>query len=142
MVEPVETIDVAVVGAGFAGTTLIRALARKWPGGLRLTLISDESYTTFSPLLPEAVGASIFPEQVVVPGVDIGVRARFGAAWVSRAAIALVAETAAAAADAQGRQAGGEVACQFPEGDPGAACQRAWRVAGASPANLQLAAIL
>jgi NADH dehydrogenase len=56
-----------VVGAGFAGTTLVRALGR-WPGpALELTLLSDESYTTFNPLLPEAVGASVFPEQVVVP---------------------------------------------------------------------------
>lgn len=59
--------SVVIIGAGFAGTTLIRALARRWPGGLRLTLISDESYTTFNPMLPEAVGASVFPEQVVVP---------------------------------------------------------------------------
>ena len=29
--------------------------------------MSEESYTTFNPLLPEAVGASIFPEQVVAP---------------------------------------------------------------------------
>jgi NADH dehydrogenase len=32
-----------------------------------LTLLSDESYTTFNPMLPEAVGASVFPEQVIVP---------------------------------------------------------------------------
>lgn len=59
--------SVVIIGAGFAGTTLIRALARRWPGGARLTLISDESYTTFNPMLQEAVGASVFPEQVVVP---------------------------------------------------------------------------
>jgi len=58
---------VVIIGAGFAGTTLIRALERQWPGGFRLTLVSDESYTTFNPMLPEAVGASVFPEQVVVP---------------------------------------------------------------------------
>lgn len=59
--------SVVIIGAGFAGTTLIRALERQWPGGLQLTLVSDESYTTFNPMLPEAVGASVFPEQVVVP---------------------------------------------------------------------------
>ena len=62
-----HTPSVVVIGAGFAGTTLVRALARRWPGGLHATLISDESYTTFNPMLPEAVGASVFPEQVVVP---------------------------------------------------------------------------
>lgn len=61
--------SVVVIGAGFAGTTLVRALdARRGRGAAaRVTLISDESYTTFNPMLPEAVGASVFPEQVVVP---------------------------------------------------------------------------
>ena len=58
---------IVIVGGGFAGTTLARALDdARWPG-LELTLISDESYTTFNPLLAEAVGASVFPEQVVAP---------------------------------------------------------------------------
>lgn len=66
-VPPSAPPSVVVIGAGFAGTTLVRALDRHWPGGARVTLISDESYTTFNPMLPEAVGASVFPEQVVVP---------------------------------------------------------------------------
>ncbi len=37
------------------------------PAGGTLTLLSDESYTTFNPMLPEAVGASVFPEHVIVP---------------------------------------------------------------------------
>ncbi|WP_350309636.1 NAD(P)/FAD-dependent oxidoreductase [Aquariibacter lacus] len=58
---------IVIVGAGFGGTTLARAL-RRWRGpAIELTLVSDESYTTFNPMLPEAVGASVFPEQVVVP---------------------------------------------------------------------------
>jgi NADH dehydrogenase len=58
---------IVIVGGGFAGTTLARALDDlRWPG-LEVTLVSDESYTTFNPLLPEAVGASVFPEQVVAP---------------------------------------------------------------------------
>ena len=61
------TEHIVIVGGGFAGAALARQLdARRWPG-LELTLISDESYTTFNPLLPEAVGASVFPEQVVAP---------------------------------------------------------------------------
>ena len=40
---------------------------RQAAAGLRLLLISEESHTTFNPMLPEAVGASIFPEQVVAP---------------------------------------------------------------------------
>ncbi|TMH25914.1 MAG: NAD(P)/FAD-dependent oxidoreductase [Betaproteobacteria bacterium] len=59
--------NIVIVGGGFAGTTLARALDRSLPPGYRLLVISEESYTTFHPLLPEAVGASVFPEQVVAP---------------------------------------------------------------------------
>ena len=58
---------IAIVGGGFAGTTLARELERKLPAAYELLLISEESYSTFHPLLPEAVGASIFPEQAVAP---------------------------------------------------------------------------
>jgi NADH dehydrogenase len=58
---------IVILGAGFAGTTLVRRLAGKLPEGCELVLVSDESYTTFNPLLPEAVGASIFPEHAIVP---------------------------------------------------------------------------
>jgi NADH dehydrogenase len=59
--------SIVIVGGGFAGTTLARALKGRIADGVELTLISEESYTTFNPMLPEAVGASIFPEQVVAP---------------------------------------------------------------------------
>jgi NADH:ubiquinone reductase (H+-translocating) len=59
--------SVVIVGGGFAGTAAARELAGKLPADVDLTLVSEESYTTFNPLLPEAVGASIFPEQVVAP---------------------------------------------------------------------------
>ena len=55
------------VGGGFAGATAARALATRLPADMDLVLLSKQSYTTFNPLLPEAVGASIFPEQVVAP---------------------------------------------------------------------------
>ena len=57
--DHVKTI--VIVGGGFAGTTLARALDGKLPPGYELVLISEESYTTFNPMLPEALGASIFP---------------------------------------------------------------------------------
>ncbi len=60
-------MSIVIVGGGFAGTTLVRTLERRVPPGTAITLVSDESYTTFNPMLPEAVGASVFPEQVVVP---------------------------------------------------------------------------
>ena len=61
------THSIVIVGGGFAGTALARALAARRTPGLEVTLVSDESTTTFNPMLPEAVGASVFPEQVVAP---------------------------------------------------------------------------
>src|SRR5512147_1654233 len=68
---------IVIVGGGFAGTTLARELDGKLPAGFELVLISEESYTTFNPMLPEALGASIFPEQVVAPIRQMLRRTRF-----------------------------------------------------------------
>ncbi|MFO1303779.1 MAG: NAD(P)/FAD-dependent oxidoreductase [Burkholderiales bacterium] len=68
---------IAIIGGGFAGTALARALDGRLPPEHELLLVSEESYTTFNPMLPEAVGASVFPEQVVAPIRQIAKRARF-----------------------------------------------------------------
>ena len=72
-----ETRTIVIVGGGFAGTTLARALDGKLPPGCEMVLISEESYTTFNPLLAEALGASVFPEQVVAPIRQMLSRGRF-----------------------------------------------------------------
>ena len=59
--------NIVIVGGGFAGTTLARSLARRLPHDHRVVLVSEESYTTFNPMLAEVVGASVFPEHVVAP---------------------------------------------------------------------------
>ena len=61
------THSIVIVGGGFAGTALARALDARRPPALQVTLLSDEGTTTFNPMLPEAVGASVFPEHVVAP---------------------------------------------------------------------------
>jgi NADH dehydrogenase len=71
------TRNIVIVGGGFAGTTLARALDGRLPAGCELVLVSEESHTTFNPMLPEAVGASIFPEQVVAPIRQMLRRGRF-----------------------------------------------------------------
>jgi NADH dehydrogenase len=71
---------IVIVGGGFAGTTVARRLQGRLPEGWRLTLLSEESYTTFNPMLAETVGASLFPEHVVAPlreVVDNDAHARF-----------------------------------------------------------------
>ncbi|HEX6720470.1 MAG TPA: NAD(P)/FAD-dependent oxidoreductase [Burkholderiaceae bacterium] len=67
MNDPDRTHSIVIVGGGFAGTALARSLGARRTPGLQVTLVSDESTTTFNPMLPEAVGASVFPEQVVAP---------------------------------------------------------------------------
>ena len=59
--------SIVIVGGGFAGATVARRLLGRLPADWEVVLISEESYTTFSPLLAEVVGASVFPEHVVAP---------------------------------------------------------------------------
>jgi len=62
-----ENKQIVVVGGGFGGTTLATELERRLPPGYEVVLVSEESYTTFNPMLAEVVGASVFPEHVVAP---------------------------------------------------------------------------
>ena len=56
-----------IAGGGFAGTTLAQRLMHRLPTGWQLVLLSEESTTTFNPMLAEVVGAAVFPEHVIVP---------------------------------------------------------------------------
>jgi NADH:ubiquinone reductase (H+-translocating) len=69
--------NIVIVGGGFAGTTLAQDLERSLPQRYRIVLVSDESYTTFNPMLAEVVGASVFPEQVIAPIRQMIRRAQF-----------------------------------------------------------------
>lgn len=69
--------DIVIVGGGFAGTTLARELETRLPADHRVLLISEESTTTFNPMLAEVVGASVFPEHVVAPIRPMLSRSRF-----------------------------------------------------------------
>lgn len=69
--------NIVIVGGGFAGTTLAQALEKALPAPYRVVLVSDESYSTFNPMLAEVVGASVFPEQVIVPIRQLLRRSRF-----------------------------------------------------------------
>lgn len=67
---------VVIVGGGFAGANLTRLLQKK-AELFDVTLVSEESYTTFNPMLAEVVGATVFPEHVVAPLRETVRRARF-----------------------------------------------------------------
>jgi NADH:ubiquinone reductase (H+-translocating) len=65
--SPVPLKNLVIVGGGFAGITLAQQLERRLPPGWKLTLVSQENFITFNPLLPEVVGASILPGHVIAP---------------------------------------------------------------------------
>jgi NADH dehydrogenase len=67
---------IVIVGGGFAGANLTRLL-NKAGRDIEVTLVSEESYTTFNPMLAEVVGATVFPEHVVAPLRQTVGRARF-----------------------------------------------------------------
>jgi NADH dehydrogenase len=46
-----EPRNIVIVGGGFAGTTLARALSACFPRATASFLVSEESYTTFNPML-------------------------------------------------------------------------------------------
>ena len=78
-----EERNIVIVGGGFAGTTLAQTLVRRLRPPYRVVLVSQESYTTFNPMLAEVVGASIFPEQVIAPIRQMVGGAQFVMATVS-----------------------------------------------------------
>jgi len=67
---------IVIVGGGFAGASLTRLLQKRATFA-DITLVSEESYTTFNPMLAEVVGATVFPEHVVAPLRATVGRARF-----------------------------------------------------------------
>jgi NADH dehydrogenase len=68
---------IVIVGGGFAGANLTRLLQKRSRFAADITLVSEESYTTFNPMLAEVVGATVFPEHVVAPLRATMRRARF-----------------------------------------------------------------
>lgn len=59
--------NLIIVGGGFAGMRTSRELEHTLPPDWTLTVISQENFITFNPLLPEVVGASLLPGHVVAP---------------------------------------------------------------------------
>ena len=59
--------NIVIVGGGFGGTAAIRRLEKRLPDGWRAVLINEETFMTFTPLLPEVVSGSLFPSHSVSP---------------------------------------------------------------------------
>jgi NADH:ubiquinone reductase (H+-translocating) len=61
------TKNLVIIGGGFAGIGTAQALEHQLPADWHMTLLSQENFVTFSPLLPEVVGASLLPGHVIAP---------------------------------------------------------------------------
>ena len=59
--------NVVIIGGGFAGIRVPQVLERRLSPECTVTLLDQENFITFSPLLPEVVGASLLPGHVVAP---------------------------------------------------------------------------
>jgi NADH dehydrogenase len=59
--------NLLIIGGGFAGAKTAQLLEHRLPPEWNLTLVSQENFITFNPLLPEVVGASILPGHVIAP---------------------------------------------------------------------------
>jgi NADH:ubiquinone reductase (H+-translocating) len=61
-------LNVVIVGGGFGGLHAARRLERRLPRhSARITLVTDENFLLYTPLLPGAASGSLEPRHVVVP---------------------------------------------------------------------------
>jgi NADH:ubiquinone reductase (H+-translocating) len=72
------------VGGGFAGVTLAQCLERSLPAQTEVVVLSDENHLVFTPMLPEVVGRTISPLDVVVAGRQLTRRTKWLEANVTR----------------------------------------------------------
>jgi NADH dehydrogenase len=64
---------IVVLGGGFAGVEVVRALEPKLRArdDIELTLISDQNYLLFTPLLPQVASSTVEPRHIIQPIRDI-----------------------------------------------------------------------
>jgi NADH dehydrogenase len=73
-----------IVGGGFAGVTLAQRLESSLPSQMEIVVLSAENHLVFTPMLPEVVGRTISPFDVVVAGRTLTRRTKWLEAHVNR----------------------------------------------------------
>jgi NADH dehydrogenase len=81
---PEQPKRIVIVGGGFAGVTLAQRLERSLPTQTEIIVLSAENHLVFTPMLPEVVGRTISPLDVVVAGRQLTRRTKWLEARVSR----------------------------------------------------------
>jgi len=83
-IAPAPHQCIVIVGGGFAGVTLAQHLERRLPAAVEIVVLSADNHLVFTPMLPEVVGRTISPLQVVVAGRQLTRRTQWLEARVSR----------------------------------------------------------
>jgi NADH:ubiquinone reductase (H+-translocating) len=78
---------IVIVGGGFAGVTLAQCLERSLPTKTEIIALGDKNHLVFTPLLPEVVGRTVSPLDVVVAGRQLTRRTKWmesSVTWIDR----------------------------------------------------------
>jgi NADH dehydrogenase len=78
------TNRIVIIGGGFAGVTLAQRLESSLPKQMEIVVLSTENHLVFTPMLPEVVGRTISPFDVVVAGRTLTRHTKWLEASVSR----------------------------------------------------------
>lgn len=74
---------VVIAGGGFGGYYTAKALERRTPKDVRITLVSDVNFMLYTPLLPGAAAGTLEPRHVVVPLRERLKRTELRLGWVT-----------------------------------------------------------
>jgi NADH:ubiquinone reductase (H+-translocating) len=77
--------DVVIAGGGFGGFYAAKKLERLAPPDVRITLINDNNFLCYSPLLPGAAAGTLDPRHIVVPLREHLHRCELRMGWVTGA---------------------------------------------------------
>ena len=74
---------VVIAGGGFGGYYTAKALERRTPKDVRITLVNDVNFMLYTPLLPGAAAGTLEPRHVVVPLRERLKRTELRLGWVT-----------------------------------------------------------
>jgi NADH:ubiquinone reductase (H+-translocating) len=75
--------DVVIAGGGFGGYYTAKKLERIAPDDVRITLINENNFLTYSPLLPGAAAGTLDPRHIAVPLREHLKRTELRMGWVT-----------------------------------------------------------
>lgn len=74
---------ILILGGGFAGINIFETIQKKIPKDVSVTLVNEENYFLFTPMLPEVAAGLLHPSNITIPIRTFRKNARFYQASVS-----------------------------------------------------------